>query len=108
MDGARKEHEPRTFLLQGITGSGKTEVYLRLTERALADGGQVLVLVPEIALTGQTVKRFKAWFGGAVAVAHSKLSASERADVWQKNAFRPGTGTDRGPFGRVLSLFQSL
>lgn len=84
VDGARKEHEPRTFLLQGITGSGKTEVYLRLTERALADGGQVLVLVPEIALTGQTVKRFKAWFGGAVAVAHSRLSASERADVWQK------------------------
>lgn len=84
VDAARKEHEPRTFLLQGITGSGKTEVYLRLTDRALADGGQVLVLVPEIALTGQTVKRFKAWFGSAVAVAHSRLSASERADVWQK------------------------
>ena len=74
----------QTYLIHGITGSGKTEVYLRLTERALADGGQVLVLVPEIALTGQTVKRFKAWFGGAVAVAHSRLSASERADVWQK------------------------
>lgn len=74
----------RTFLLQGITGSGKTEVYLRLTAEAVSKGKQVLVLVPEIALTGQIVARFKAWFGSEVAVVHSKLSASERADVWQK------------------------
>lgn len=74
----------KTFLLQGITGSGKTEVYLRLADKTLRAGKQVLVLVPEIALTGQIVKRFKAWFGSKVAVAHSKLSAGERADVWQK------------------------
>lgn len=67
-----------------MTGSGKTEVYLRLTDKALRDGKQVMVLVPEIALTDQIVKRFKSWFGNAVAVAHSKLSASERADVWDR------------------------
>lgn len=84
VDTARKRGEYRTFLLHGITGSGKTEVYLRLAAQALSDGQQVMVLVPEIGLTGQIVKRFKAWFGDSVAVAHSKLSASERSDVWEK------------------------
>ena len=65
VEEAREKQEARTFLLQGITGSGKTEVYLRLTASALQAGRQVMVLVPEIALTGQIVKRFKAWFGGA-------------------------------------------
>ena len=73
-----------TFLLQGITGSGKTEVYLRAAAEAVAQGKQVLMLVPEIALTAQLVKRFKAWFGDLVAVAHSKLSQNERGDVWYK------------------------
>ena len=72
------------FLLQGITGSGKTEVYLRLAEITVNAGKQAMVLVPEIALTGQIVKRFKSWFGNRVAVAHSKLSPGERADVWQR------------------------
>ncbi|MGL5207299.1 MAG: replication restart helicase PriA [Acidaminococcaceae bacterium] len=73
-----------TFLLQGVTGSGKTEIYLRAAEEAVAKGKQVMVLVPEIALTGQIVERFKSWFGKRVAVVHSKLSQSERADVWYK------------------------
>lgn len=73
-----------TFLLQGVTGSGKTEVYLQAAAKAIASGKQVMVLVPEIALTGQIVKRFKSWFGNRVAVAHSKLSQNERADVWYK------------------------
>lgn len=73
-----------TFLLQGITGSGKTEVYLRVAAQAMEAGKQVLLLVPEIALTAQIVKRFQAWFGDEVAVAHSKLSQNERADVWYK------------------------
>lgn len=82
---AALEHtEQQTFLLQGVTSSGKTEVYLRITAEALAQQKQVLVLVPEIALTGQTVQRFKSWFGERVAVAHSKLSQNERADVWHK------------------------
>lgn len=78
------EKRQETFLLQGVTGSGKTEVYLNLTAKALAKGRQVLVLVPEIALTAQIVKRFKSWFKGCIAVVHSKLSASERADVFYK------------------------
>ncbi|MBR1511453.1 MAG: primosomal protein N' [Acidaminococcaceae bacterium] len=75
---------PQEFLLQGITGSGKTEVYLRAAELALKQGKQVLVLVPEIALTAQIVRRFQAWFRDEVAVAHSKLSQNERGDVWYK------------------------
>ncbi len=73
-----------TFLLQGITGSGKTEIYLRAAQQVLQQGKQVLVLVPEIALTAQLVKRFQTWFGDEVAVAHSKLSQNERGDVWYK------------------------
>lgn len=76
--------EASTFLLQGITGSGKTEVYLRVAEQAVAMDKQVLLLVPEIALTAQIVKRFQTWFGDDVAVVHSKLSQNERADVWHK------------------------
>ena len=68
------ERNGKTFLLQGITGSGKTEVYIRAAAQAVEQGKQVLMLVPEIALTAQLVKRFKAWFGDEVAVAHSKLS----------------------------------
>ena len=73
-----------TFLLQGITGSGKTEVYLRAAAHAVDAGKQVLMLVPEIALTAQLVKRFQAWFGDQIAVAHSKLSQNERGDVWYR------------------------
>lgn len=72
------------ILLQGVTGSGKTEIYLRATEKTVQAGKQVLILVPEIALTAQLVKRFKSWFGDNVAVAHSKLSQNERGDVWFK------------------------
>ncbi len=79
-----KKSDGKTFLLQGITGSGKTEVYLRAASEAVAQGKQVLMLVPEIALTAQLVARFKAWFGEEVAVAHSKLSQNERGDVWYK------------------------
>ncbi len=74
--------QQETFLLQGITGSGKTEVYLRAAAHAVDAGKQVLMLVPEIALTAQLVKRFQAWFGDQIAVAHSKLSQNERGDVW--------------------------
>lgn len=75
-----------TFLLHGITGSGKTEVYLRAAAHAVEQGGQVLMLVPEIALTAQLVKRFQSWFGNSIAVAHSKLSQNERGDVWYRMA----------------------
>jgi primosomal protein N' (replication factor Y) len=73
----------RTFLLHGVTGSGKTELYLRAAERALAMGRTALALVPEISLTPQTIGRFVARFGeDSVAALHSKLSLGERHDEW--------------------------
>ncbi len=72
-----------TFLLQGVTGSGKTEVYLAAAEEAVNRGRQVLVMVPEIALTGQIISRFKERFGERVVVVHSRLSLNERMDVFE-------------------------
>ncbi len=69
-------------LVDGVTGSGKTEVYLASIERVLAQGKSACVLVPEISLTAQTVGRFRSRFGDAVAVFHSRLSAGERLDQW--------------------------
>ncbi len=71
-------------LLHGVTGSGKTEVYLRAAAAALAQGRGVIVLVPEIGLTPQTVSRFVERFGDTVAVAHSRLGAGERYDEWMR------------------------
>lgn len=84
INAATASQKAQIFLLQGITGSGKTEVYLRATAKVVDAGHQVLVLVPEIALTAQLVKRFQAWFGDSIAVAHSKLSQNERGDVWHR------------------------
>ena len=75
--------DPRSFLLYGVTGSGKTEVYLRSTAEALRQKRGVIVLVPEISLTHQLVDRFRARFGEEVAVLHSGLSAGERFDQWR-------------------------
>lgn len=72
------------FLLHGVTGSGKTEVYLSATERALSSGGGVIVLVPEIALAPQTIGRFESRFPGQVAVRHSGLSLAEAREQWRQ------------------------
>ncbi len=74
----------KTFLLHGVTGSGKTEVYLRGAEKALQSGRTVLVMVPEIALAIQLEGHFFSRFGEQVAVLHSGLSAGERFDQWQR------------------------
>lgn len=74
----------QTALLYGVTGSGKTEVYLRCIEACLNEGKGAIVLVPEIALTPQTVGRFAARFGDRIAVLHSRLSAGERFDEWRR------------------------
>ena len=72
------------FLLHGVTGSGKTELYIRAAEEAVRRGGQAIILVPEIALTPQTVRRFLARFPGQVGLIHSKLSEGERYDTWRR------------------------
>jgi primosomal protein N' (replication factor Y) len=81
---AIEAREGRAFLLYGVTGSGKTEVYLRAAEAALTRDRAVVVLVPEISLTHQVVDRFRARFGDRVAVLHSGLSAGERFDQWRR------------------------
>ncbi|GEK91709.1 primosomal protein N' [Alkalibacterium kapii] len=79
-----KEDEHDVFLLQGVTGSGKTEVYLQTIKEVIDKGEGALMLVPEIALTPQMVQRFKSRFGDEVAVLHSGLSNGEKYDEWRK------------------------
>ncbi|PKB58820.1 MAG: primosomal protein N' [SAR202 cluster bacterium Casp-Chloro-G2] len=74
--------DARSFLLHGITGSGKTEVYLRAIDRVVREGRQAIFLVPEIALTPQTLERVNAWFPGRVAVIHSRLTPRQQFDQW--------------------------
>jgi len=82
---ALEEREPKPILLHGVTGSGKTEIYLQGIERVLARGQSAIMLVPEIALTPQTVERFRSRFAAiGVAVLHSHLSEGERHDEWHK------------------------
>ncbi|GAB6137439.1 primosomal protein N' [Halanaerobaculum tunisiense] len=73
-----------TYLLHGVTGSGKTEVYLQAIAKVLDQGQEAIVLIPEISLTPQTIARFKARFGNQVAVLHSQLSTGERFDEWRR------------------------
>ncbi len=75
---------PRVFLLHGVTGSGKTEIYLRTLAQAISLGKRAIVLVPEIALTPQTIARFASRFPNRVAVLHSRLSPGEQFDEWQR------------------------
>jgi len=74
----------RAFLLHGVTGSGKTEIYLRAVAEVLEQGRRAIILVPEISLTPQTVTRFAARFPGRVAVLHSALTDGERYDTWRR------------------------
>jgi primosomal protein N' (replication factor Y) len=78
------KEKPGTVLLHGVTGSGKTEVYLQAIQHALDKGQGAIVLVPEISLTPQTVDRFRSRFGDCVAVLHSSLSDGERHDEWHR------------------------
>jgi primosomal protein N' (replication factor Y) len=76
--------EVKPYLLHGVTGSGKTEIYLQAAAETLKLGRQVVILVPEIALTPQTVRRFMARFPGQVGLVHSRLSPGERYDTWRR------------------------
>ncbi|HEV7356703.1 MAG TPA: primosomal protein N' [Steroidobacteraceae bacterium] len=91
-------------LLYGVTGSGKTEVYLRVIAAAIAGGGQALVLVPEIALTPQLVARFRSRFSAGVAVVHSGLTDTERRDAWRA----AHSGNARIVIGTRSAVFASL
>lgn len=86
IEAALAEGVFKTFLLQGVTGSGKTEVYLRAIAKVIEKGQQAIVLIPEIALTPQTVERFTSRFGDQVAVLHSRLSTGERTLQWRRMA----------------------
>ncbi len=101
---AIRERRPETFLLHGVTGSGKTEVYLRAVGEALALGRQALVLVPEIPLTHQILARLRARFGDNLAVLHSGLRPGERLEQWQ----RLRSGTTPLAVGARSALFAPL
>ena len=95
------------FLLHGITGSGKTEVYIRALKAVRAQGRSAIILVPEIALTPQTVQRFRAHFEGEIAVLHSQMSMGERYDAWRR--LRAGDATIAiGPRSAVLAPLEDL
>ena len=79
MDG-----DKQVYLLHGVTGSGKTEVYMNIIDKMIKIGKKAIVLVPEIALTAQLVKRFQNHFGSEVAILHSRLSDGEKYDEWRK------------------------
>ncbi len=81
---ARASTPPAAFLLHGVTGSGKTEIYLQAVEQTLRQGRQAIVLVPEISLTAQTIRRFAARFPQGLGVIHSALSDGERYDTWRR------------------------
>ena len=102
-------HAPRPihFLLRGVTGSGKTEIYMRAVDAVLAQGRSAIVLVPEISLTPQTARRFLERFPGKVALIHSQLKPGERADTWRR--IRSGelpviVGARSGLFAPVAKL----
>ncbi|MFT4094498.1 MAG: primosomal protein N' [Niabella sp.] len=85
LTGIRASFEERNIcLLHGVTSSGKTEIYIRLIEEYLKTGKQVLYMLPEIALTSQTIRRLQKHFGGHIAVYHSKFSQNERIEIWNK------------------------
>lgn len=99
------DHE--TFLLHGITGSGKTEIFLQLIDQMVEEGHEAIVLVPEISLTPQTVNRFRRRFGNKVGITHSKMSPKERMDQWV--LAKEGTISIMiGPRSAVFTPFQNL
>jgi primosomal protein N' (replication factor Y) len=76
--------EKNVCLLHGVTGSGKTQVYIKLIEQVINKGQQVLYLLPEIALTTQIIRRLQKHFGGHIAIYHSRFNDQERIELWNK------------------------
>ena len=101
------QEKPRPILIHGVTGSGKTQVYMKLIEQVTAQGKQVIVLIPEISLTYQTVRRFYSWFGNNVSVLNSRLSAGERYDQFRR-AKRGEIQIMVGPRSALFTPFSNL
>lgn len=104
LDALARQEKPAAALLYGVTGSGKTQVYIRLIQSALDRGKSAMVLVPEIALTPQLLHIFTAHFGDAIAVLHSSLRAGERYDEWK----RVRSGRARVVIGTRSAVFAPL
>ena len=102
-----EEGDTQPVLIHGVTGSGKTEVYLSAIAKVLEQGRQAIMLVPEIALTPQIVSVFKEHFGDSAAVTHSRLTAKERLGQWQK-ARRGEVSVIIGPRSAVFAPFERL
>lgn len=102
-----EEGKRDTYLLKGVTGSGKTLVYIEIIERIVAEGKQAIVLIPEIALTYQTVKRFRRRFGDKVTIMNSKLSKGERYDQFEK-AKKGEVSVIIGPRSALFAPFRKL
>lgn len=99
--------QDKTFLLHGVTGSGKTQVYIEAIRHCLNRNKTAVVLVPEISLTPQIVRRFKSHFSEAVVVVHSRMSANERHEVWQRarrNEYKVVIGPRSAVFAPLLNL----
>ncbi len=109
-DGIKKEFNsktPRPCLLKGVTGSGKTHIYIRLIEDVLSTGGQAILLIPEISLSWQTLSRLYSRFGNKAAVLHSRLSDGEKADVVER--IKSGTvSLVVGPRSALFAPFSKL
>lgn len=98
---------PKTYLIHGITGSGKTEVYMQVIQRVVDEGKQVIMLIPEIALTFQTVMRFYRRFGSRVSILHSRLSRGERYDQYVR-AKNKEVDIMIGPRSALFTPFENL
>ena len=102
-----REKRYGTYLLYGVTGSGKTEVYMEMISHVVAEGRQAIVLIPEIALTYQTVMRFYGRFGGRVSILNSRLSAGERSDQMER-VERGEVDVMIGPRSALFTPFSNL
>ena len=107
LDALLLHKDPRPMLVHGVTGSGKTEIYMRAISRVLEQGKQAIMLVPEISLTPQAVAAFTARFGGLVTVTHSRLSLGERYDQW-KRAKDGQVQVIIGPRSAIFTPFDNL
>lgn len=94
-------NEKAVCLLQGVTASGKTQIYIKLIEQFIREGKQVLYMLPEIALTAQIIRRLQKHFGGHIAIYHSKFNPNERVEIWNKIK----TGETKVILGARSSLF---